>query len=222
MSHVRYKPVKATRLFSPSTLYSELNWNDFPTVVQKFKEQLLVWYLAPAEELLKTADYAFAAMSLACTLVDTIGQYFYGVEEGTKAQFKGFLDQHFPDFAQPLAVPIQSSHQARTFPVTTLSDAIYHGFRCGIIHEAHVKLYTGVVGQDHLTTYHPNGYTLYSDDTDCPTVIVDPSRFVRHLKDVFENYFASLLQMDPAKDYLRTNFKRKFLWSFGIDIGNEV
>lgn len=221
MPHVRYQPVKAQRLFSPSTLYSEIDWNNFPLVVQKFREQLSVWYLAPAEKLLETPDYSFAAMSLASTLVDTLGQYFYGVEEGTNAEFKGFLDQHFPGFSTPLAVPIRSSHHNRSFPVTTLSDVVYHGFRCGIVHEAHVKLYTGIVAQPALTTYHATGYTIYDDGTDCPTVIVDPSRFVAHLKTVLQSYFADLIDMNPAKDYLRDNFKRKFRWSFGIDIGLE-
>jgi len=219
MAHVRYKPVKEKRLFGPERHYSEIDWDNFDKAVTHFMKSLQAWYLDPAETLNKMPHFGFAVMSLSCTLVDTLSQYYYGVEEGSRQNFIKFADDHFPGFSDKLSKTIKTSHQGKETEISTYSEALYHGFRCGIVHEAHVKLYTGIVGQEKLATCYETGFTLYDDGSDCPTVIIDPHRFLEHLNGVFKSYFTTLLDSDPKNDDARDKFKKKFKWSYGIDIG---
>jgi hypothetical protein len=55
----------------------------------------------------------------------------------------------------------------------------------------------------------------------CPTVIISPPKFYAAIKKGFDDYFMHLLDPQLASDSLRRNFKKKFLVSYGIDIGNE-
>ena len=221
MSSPCFKPVKSMRLFAAGRRYDEIDWNDWASVIDAFRDQMEGWYLRPVRTLRRDGHFAFAVMSLCCTLVDTLSQYFYGVPEGTNKEFKGFLDAHFPGFNASLTTPITYSYRGQSKTANTFSDVLYTGFRCGIVHEAHSKLYTGIWGSGQMVKEEPTGFTTYANGGDCPTVIVDPGLFHDHLEKVFCQYLSDLRAAPPPSQGLRDNFKKKFLQAYGIDIGNE-
>jgi len=47
------------------------------------------------------------------------------------------------------------------------------------------------------------------------------TKFFDEMKIAFEDYFQKLGDPDAKWDLLRNNFKKKFLVSYGIEIGNE-
>ena len=218
----QYRPFKDLRYFTHNTRYNEVDWTDESTAIKKFKEQLEGWYIGPIESLIKASrHYGFAVIALTCVLIDTLAQYAAGAEESSETDFKEFLKGSFPEFGKTFATPIEYWFKGKKRFVENFTDAIYRAFRCGILHEAHVSLY-GVVA-DHADTieYHPKGITLYVNGTDCPTVVINPEKLFHTIKGVFEDYFDKLNNPDWQWDDLRSNFKRKFLVSYGIDIGNE-
>lgn len=102
------------------------------------------------------------------------------------------------------------------------AEVIYTGFRCGILHQAHVELYGGITGQKQAISYHKKGLTTYDDGSACPTVVIHPKLLFKRVKDEFEDYLVRLLDPDPKWQMLRDNFKKKFLSSYGINIGHET
>src|SRR5260370_2588013 len=109
MNSPEFRPVKAKRLFTATIRYEHVDWNDWNSVIDAFREQMEGWYLGPARDLRKNGHFAFAVMSLCCTLVATLSQYYYGVPEGSGKKFIGFLDAHFPGFSANLSTPITST-----------------------------------------------------------------------------------------------------------------
>ena len=180
------------------------------------------WYLVPIRSLRENEHFAFAVMSLCCTLVDALSQYDSGELEGTGRTFKRYLENHFPDFKGKLSKEIKYKYNNEEKTAKTFPDVLYSGFRCGIVHEAHPKLYTVITGSGIIVKEEPAGLTTCADGSHCPTVILDPGLFHDHLEKVFCQYLSDLGAESPQSQTLRNNFKRKFLHSYGIDIGNEA
>jgi hypothetical protein len=107
--------------------------------------------------------------------------------------------------------------------LSTLAEVLYTGFRCGILHEAHVALYGALSGQETIANVEPTGLCTYADDgTDCPTVVVFPQMFLGVLDKVFADYLTELLNPDAGFDALRARFKEKFEDSFGVPISIQL
>jgi len=187
MADIDYKPVKEERLFCAQNLYSHINWNDVDEAVRKFDELITNWYIQPAQCLQDThGDYSFGVVAFTCILVDTLSQYYAGSRESSQTRFKQFLTDHDPDFATVLPTAIRYSVRGDEKQATTLADVIYAGFRCGILHEAHVPLYGAIVGHGKLYEFHHSGYVTYADGTDCPCVVLDPKGiFYSHSHDLY-------------------------------------
>ncbi len=223
MPRKRYIPVKENRLFTHDTTYDCINWNDFDTVVDAFDARINEWYLRPIETLLKASvHFGFPVVGLTCLLVDTLSQYFYGKLESSATTFKDFVRANLPSFATPLPQAIsvpQILGVDKT--IVDFAEALYYGFRCGILHEANVTQYGMIVGQDTAIKSVPSGYTKYVDTRDCPSIILDPRCFVTEVDFFYMDYITNLKDSSAQFDTLRSNFREKFAWNFGIDIGNE-
>jgi hypothetical protein len=217
-----YHPVQSNRLFTFNTKYDAIDWNNFAQVVDAFQRQLEYWYILPGLELKKHGYFGFPIAALACLLVDCLSQFEAGIQEGTSNDFKTFLRTHWPRLGHRFPVPIKASHAGRWFDVRDGADAIYHGVRCGILHEAHVKLYTGLMGQGEIAKYHSSGLATYSNGANCPVVSVDPDRLFDAIHDRFTAYTSELKKRDQRYNDLRQRFKTKFESSYGVTISISV
>lgn len=230
MPNCPYKPVKKNRYFGRQTLYSAIDWNDEKTVIKAFRKRIKVWYINPIRRLQHSSgDYSFAVAGLTCLLIDMLSQYFPqpAPPPGNKPagwEFKEFIRNHLPRFSGSLPVPIvhHRHNTTRTDTLTTLEEVIYHALRCGILHEAHVTLYSGIYGLSGKPfKYYKAKYTKYGNGKKCLTVAIDPHHLFADTTAVFETFIANLKNPNPVHDRLRTAFKTKFHKAFGIDIGNE-
>ncbi len=231
-----YRPVKENRLFNAEKKYSEINWNDFREVVAEFKGRIEEWYIKPAEALqIASGNYGFAVMTLNCLLIDALSQYYYGAQQSptettsgcnkpcqaTRSKFRDFLKDRLPLVAGTFTPAIKTLNR----DMTSLDDVIYTGFRCGILHEAHVPLYGGIVGQKTVVEIHPSGFTTYDNPisgTDCPQITVDPHQLLSLITAAFICLVSELLNPDPAFDARRLRFQEKFESSFGIPINVRI
>ena len=99
------------------------------------------------------------------------------------------------------------------------ADVLWNGFRCGILHEAHVPLYGRLWGVSSVFELNASGFSTYADTgAQCPTVNLNPGPFADEVIGAFKSLIHDLKRPDAL---LRANFKKKFLVSYGIDIGNE-
>lgn len=238
MSH--HQPVEAARLFRPEKHYSEIKWQDFREVVSEFKGRIEAWYLQPTRAVSQVPDAAFAEMALTCLLIDTLSQYRYGASqspsenaknctnktlESSHFKFEDFLAERIPSLATQLPVSIKTGRTKKNGDpeeLTTYAEVLYSGFRCGILHEAHVPLYGAISGQSSIVSWHPTGITKYADGTDCPTVVTFPKLLFDAVSGAFATYLDELLNVDAKYNGLRQRFKEKFEHSFGVTINTTL
>lgn len=201
--------------------YNTVDWTNLNNVVDAFKSRLYEWYIKPAEILRAQPDsghLAFPVMALNCILLDALSQFVKGPG---KANFKAFVGERIPAFQAKMPLPIQHV-DAQTPPqgttLTTFADALYHAFRCGILHEAHVAAYGMVRSGPNLVEQIPTGFTTYAAGGDCPTVAVDPWKLLVKVKESVDWYITFLKDPNPANNALRQSFKQRFTDSFGVDI----
>lgn len=220
---MNYEIVKAVRFFDKDRLYVDINWFRFDQVVDAFRKRIQDWYLDPAHELAKNGHFAFAVMALNCLLIDTLSQFVHGRTSSAAIAFKQFLRDYLPNYAVGLTVPI-THYDGKTTQLGDVADVLYHGFRCGILHQAHVTPY-GLIdpGQKQAVQIEPSGYVKYAaSNADCPSVTINPLMLLTDLSTVFQDYVQDLNRHDPKHDQLRANFKVKFSSAFGVDVSSAT
>jgi hypothetical protein len=157
---VRYKPIKQARLFTKKTRYDQIDWNSWPDVIKRFEQQLRWWYVTPITQLRKrSAHNGFAVVALACVLLDAISQYAAGIEQSDGRAFKDFVRTRLPSHGGKLPVPIRvwDERNGRERQAADFADVLWSGFRCGILHEAHVSLYGRLWGVPALFEFASGG-----------------------------------------------------------------
>jgi len=214
------------RYFSGEVRYSQIDWSNLDQIVDSYGQRIQDWYLGPAKELAKNWDFAFSVMALNCLLIDTLSQFVAGIESSRSDEFKEFIRNRLPStYSCKLKTPIRHNDGRKDKKgkfkeelLKDVADALYHGFRCGILHQAHIPLYCGVAQEANPVREAP-GHVKYKDSrTCCPSIIVNPLALLKDLEETFEAYLRDLKDRDPKNDQLRANFKEKFSSSFGVDV----
>lgn len=223
-----YIPVQNARAFRRMTRYDQINWNDFTAVVDAFHGRIDDWYILPTKELINHKDgghYSFAVMALNCLLIDTMSQFYYGLLTSSGKKFKDFVRDRIPKLAGNLPTQINqpvSPHNHNGDPLSTYEEVLYTGFRCGILHQAHVPLYGVLSGVPTPFAFQNNGTTQYAAGPDCPSVICHPRKVFGEVETAFLQYLDDLLNPDPKFNGLRQHFKTKFEDSFGVTINTTI
>lgn len=246
-----YEPVVTERFFSRTRGYAavDANRHDLGKMVDAFEERIRNWYVEPIEVLLESGlgecrkrigrwvarrqdggHYAFTVAAMACLLIDALSQFEAGLPEGTNASFKAFVRGNLPSYGALLKPAIDGYRPpSKVQPLVDMADVLYHGFRCGILHQAHAPLYCGIVpGKSppkveytrHAT--YAAGATHSTVGADCPVVVLYPEHLLDEVMTFFSMYLKNLKDKAPIFDGLRDRFKFKFSDSFGIDITAAV
>lgn len=212
---------RASRFFSSTRLYSDIDWQTLDQIVDAFGRRIREWYVEPATALAANIHFAFSVMALNCMLIDTVSQFVEGQNSSSRTAFKEFIRTRLrKDYSQSLPTPIIHHEGNRTDTLKDVADVLYHGFRCGIVHQAHVLPYGGVVPhREPPVDFVSSGPVEYAvSGAPCPYVVVAPITLLADVSRALDNYLDSLHDRDAGYDPLRANFKRKFSNSFGIDI----
>ena len=214
-----YHPVQENRFFAADIKYNDVDWNDFQAVVQAFQQQIEYWYVLPGLELKKGDHFGFAIAALASLLIDCLSQYEDGVVSGMRTNFIEFLRRHWPELDTSYPIPINAGNNIQ---VSDGAEAIYYGLRCGILHEAHVKLYTALTAQGGIAEYHPVGFARDENGADCPVVTIEPNRLFDAVHSRFNTFMTELIDTNAAYNNSRQMFKTKFEASYGVQISINV
>ena len=83
-------------------------------------------------------------------LLDAISQYRAGIEQSSGKAFKEFVRARLPSQGARFPTPIRvwDERKRRELQAVDFADVLWNGFRCGILHEAHVHC-TGGCGAYH-------------------------------------------------------------------------
>jgi len=219
------RAAQANRYFSKTVLYSQIDWSNLDQVVDAFRQRIHDWYLDPARELAKNGHFAFSVMALNCLVIDALSQFVSGKQASGATEFKEFIRTRMPRaYSSRLTTAIQHDDGKRRHLLQDVAEVLYHGFRCGILHQAHMSPYGGVVPHAPDPVHiEASGMLKYkSSGADCPVVIVDPLAMLGELLKAFESYLGELKDRDHRHDGLRANFKKKFTTSFGVDVTNAL
>jgi hypothetical protein len=227
-----YAPVQNARAFRRGKPYDQVNWTDFREVVNEFHGRIDDWYIRPSKELINHDEgghFVFPIMAINCLLIDTLSQYYYGADrsphetrnsfpESSPAKFKDFLVECLHHRTGQLPTKIATPRG----DLETYEDVLYSGFRCGILHQAHIPLYGAIYGVANVLEFQAAGSTKYANGADCPTVICFPQKLFDELETAFIKYLDDLMNPDPAFNDLRRRFKAKFEDSFGVTINTTI
>ncbi len=172
-------------------------------------------------EIARTPGAGFTEVALGCIIIDMISQYVNGKAESSGPDFMALIDTHFPTISSIHGFKINAKKTVRGNPViiTTGSQAIWNGYRCGILHEANAYMCCIVDGQTPLMRLDPS-LTLDSNGNSLDTIVINPGLFRKNVESVFFGYFNSLLEKQSFGNLLfndlDTNFKKRFFLSFGF------
>ena len=208
------------RLFHPTRRYDQIDWNSFPEVVGEFKKQVYAWYVTPARVLLRRSGHSsFASLSLTCTLIDTLSQFYYGHTRSTKTLFIRYCRRNIPELKKRFAVEIPFKKNEKIAFLRDGAAVLYYGIRCGVMHEAHPALYSAISGTGVILTYHETGLAEFTKNGrhfhPCPAVVFDPGPLLEKVVVILRDYLSSLVDTDPANEALRRRFKVKLADSYG-------
>lgn len=209
------EPVDSERWFSPGVRYSNVDWNDFQSVVRSFDERLNKWYLDVAGNL--PSDSGFAKVALCCLIIDTLSQYRYGLTRSAGRDFRKFIRYYIPELRGPLQTTIRVPGSGANY--TEKEEVLWSAFRCGILHEAHVPLFGGIDGGKSaaFTEEAPGTSANFDDGTPCPTYVLDPGKLLQVVKVATATYIEELLAIPPNRE-VRQKFAHKVKRSFGKTI----
>ena len=246
-----YEPVATERYFTRQRKYDEVerDRNDLGKMADAFEERIRNWYVEPIEVLLETrmsdwrkrlcrwlvrrqdgGHYSFTIAAMTCLLIDALSQFEAGLAEGTNGSFKAFVKQHLPSYGASLTPAIDGYRPpSKCQPLSNLADVLYHGFRCGILHQAHAPLYCGIVPGKSPPRVEYTRHAKYAAGavnstvgSDCPVVVLYPEHLFDEVMAFFSSYLKNIKDKNPAYDAVRDKFKWKFSDSFGIDITAAV
>lgn len=203
---------------------SNIDWTNIEEVIDAFERRIQTWYLDPAEILIdKMPGKEFIITNIGCILVDTLSQFREGAEAHDPKVFKGFTEEHFPDFDESLPKTIPSHLVvASIHEVDTVSEAFYSGFRCGLAHSGTILAFgghsaetNGQLYEVHFEPDEPMGY-CYDEETEerYPFVVMNPIRLIEEIEEAFREYLSRLRNAGDDSD-LRRHFARKIEYDFG-------
>jgi len=225
-----YEPVTTNRFFEKHETYEgvDRDRHDLAKIIDAFERRIRGWYIEPIEYLFTHHDpghFAFAIMAMNCLLIDTLSQFETGEPEGTPDIFKEFVRLNLPNYSGSVSIDHYRPGRASPTALVDVADVLYHGFRCGILHQAHAPLYCGInpgtnppqIEATNLAKYSV-GATSSVPGADCPVVIMYPEHLFGELMACFARYLTNLKDTNATYDPIRATFKKKFSDSFGIDI----
>jgi hypothetical protein len=216
------------RKFHNSAYYSDINWTSLTDIIYAFKTRL-VWHYLDVATALKTPDRRSDCViaSISCILIDTLSQFHFGTYTSGGSLFRQFVEVYIPALNLPIPTGVwqYDPRSSTVFSVNRYPEALYAAFRCGLLHEANILAY-GALGVGTFPGFELVGLSEYNGHLvaagPCPTIRIDAWTLCDSVSTALDNYVTNLLDPSPSNNILRTGFKRKFMWSFGVDIAASV
>lgn len=178
--------------------------DDWVKMVAIFRDRLHGRFLEPVDLIAANPEIGefagFSIMALDCLLVETLNQFYQGLDETPR------------DHAGQFWIFFQTSEHFKQHLTREVSDTFYRHVRCGLLHQAQTKKGTLIrADQEKMFTPAPGGLVK--------GIIVDRERFHNALKQEIETYIGKLEIGGEANQNLRTNFIKKMCYICEVEAG---
>ena len=187
-------------MFSPTINYKELDDAKLNELIDAFQDRMESYYFKAFFILQEATHQGFMEMAIACIVLDGLAGFYYGLKGDTSSEkYKEFLNEVIPQTANKIDSEIiqEIKKIGENKNISTLADAIYDAYRCGIIHETRIKAYGKIGALD-----GPDFYTWIKNK-----LIIDPGKFMKRIETFFYKY---LEQLRNDNEILIKRFKTRF------------
>ena len=174
------------------------NWSDGITIINdrfdsRFFNQL---------DKIKDDEFSgFVIMSVDCLLIETLMQFYLGVDS-TETNYSGDHWKAYKDFFK------QSNHFKTDFKTNNICKIFYQQFRCGLLHQAQTK-------QKSLIKIYQSDFLAFADTSDIRKgLIIDRIQFHQKLILEFNDYIKKLL--DNENNFKGQNLRLKAIAKMGL------
>lgn len=171
--------------FSPNLKLEDLNISNKNLVLNSFKERIETYYFQPIDILI-SRNQAFASGALECLLIDAFARYST-IEDGVRNRIIKWCEDY-------LNVDNELANQ------------FYEFFRCGLLHESHIKSHGQFCFDEHPANKALQKISDY--------IIVNPLHLFTELKK-FLDWFIN-------KMYIDEDLYKIFIDRIEIDYGEEI
>ncbi|ADG82846.1 hypothetical protein [Thermincola potens] len=170
--------------FSPNYRMEDLDFDNRIQILSAFKDRIENYYFKPIQQL-NSLHYAFGAGLILVSLVDALARYS-SIEDNCGARIKHWLKNN-------VNLPYTKEEQEE------IAKKFYNDFRCGLVHESHIKN-SGQFSYDtwKAITYE-NGF-----------LIINPEAFFSEIKEYFARFLADLKVNDELYKIFFKRIRKDF------------
>jgi hypothetical protein len=196
----------------------------YEDAVTDFENKVTRWYFGVAEKIedVNSSEEGlpganFSVLMLNCMIIDLLSQYYYGMPTSKGSKFKSFVETRFSKYNKSIDPPIRSCSYMKCWKVEgikTIADALWHGFRCGVLHSGRILEY-GRINELYDT---PISIEPWESNPDKKDIHINTFSLLKEIKKVFKSYMKDLKSnREPQK----RNFIKKFQFDYGVKLKNK-
>jgi len=195
------------KAFAPGVTHKVVKNASYAEIVDIFDKRVSKWYFDAANSFkTKLPDYNFPIAIFCCVIIDLLSQYMFGRPRSSEKIFKAFCQKYLKEYNQKITPPIMSckfeSGKWVKVEIQEIADALYHGFRCGLVHSGRVYEY-GRINEKfpkEIIKIEPWGESKTRE------INVHTTGLLHVLEDIFQNYIRDLKNEEK---HLKRNFVKK-------------
>jgi hypothetical protein len=178
--------IKDIIYFSPNHRMSSLNFENKEQMIDAFEDRITRYYLNPIK-MLNDIKSAFSAGVIILSLVDAFARYSSKEDQSGK---------RIPLWLQKNIKTISNMPNKKR---DLVSESIYKDFRCGLLHESHIKNGGQFSYEIGSSAFVHNKY-----------IIINPKAFHKELTTYFQSYIDQLRICDELYDIFIERIKKDF------------
>lgn len=208
----------------PDVKYKEVFGGDYTykKSIIDFENRVEKWYFSVAERIavINSSEEGlsganFSVLMFDCMIIDLLSQYYYGLEKSKGCKFKSFFDTKLNNYNKKIDPSIRScSFRGNIWKpeeIQTIADALWHGFRCGVLHSGRILEY-GRINEKFETAIN---ITPWESDDSKQDITINAFSLLKELKKVFKNYIDDLKNNHNQE---KQNFIKKFRFDYGVTL----
>jgi len=210
------KNANPTKMIANGIKFGDLSCKSYQDKVEIFRSRIQEWFFNAMKPLIEKDESNFLLISTSCILIDLFSQYRFGLAYSTRQSYIQFIKNYLSDYNHSIVPPIESCHynagskKWEKDEVKSVAEAIYHGFRCGILHSARIMEY-GRINRD----FEKEVIKILQWGTDNKKEInIHAPKFFSKPEEVFNNYIKIL--KDESDEEYKINFLKRFNFEYGI------
>ena len=217
------------KFFGGGFRYSDLPGKPFEEVVKCFDLRVKSWFLDRVKRPARGAwfwrmlerfglrwPHGFQITATCCIVIDLLCQYKHDLLSSRREKYIAYLEELHPNFKQSINPPINSIDFRNGQPkqISSLAEAFYFGFRCGVVHNASIINYGRISGPDKVPeVIQLRQWGAHGENREvgvCPEILLEC------VTEKHNCYIQDLLNKTNSE--LRQNFASKFERDFGITL----